>query len=55
METSIYRALQRFFDDHDMLISPTVGVPPFPLAERFAPAVEGRALGTYYSWLAPTY
>ena len=54
-QTRLYRNLERFFDDHDVLISPTVGVPPFPLAERFANAVEGRALGTYYAWLAPTY
>jgi amidase len=54
-QTRIYRTLERFFDDHDVLISPTVSVPPFPLAERFANAVEGRALGTYYAWLAPTY
>ena len=54
-QTRLYRALERFFDDHDVLISPTVGVPPFPLAERFATTVEGRALGTYYAWLAPTY
>jgi amidase len=54
-QTRIYRALERFFADHDLLISPTVGVPPFPLDERYAHAVEGRALGTYYAWLAPTY
>jgi len=54
-QTRIYRALERFFDDHDVLISPTVGVAPFPLADRFAQAGEGRALGTYYAWLAPTY
>jgi amidase len=54
-QTRIYRNLERFFVDHDLLISPTVGIPPFPLAERFAHAVAGRELGTYYAWLAPTY
>jgi Asp-tRNA(Asn)/Glu-tRNA(Gln) amidotransferase A subunit family amidase len=54
-QTRIYRNLERFFADHDILISPTVGVPPFPLEDRFAHAVEGRALDTYYRWLAPTY
>jgi Asp-tRNA(Asn)/Glu-tRNA(Gln) amidotransferase A subunit family amidase len=54
-QTRLYRGLERFFADHDVLISPTVGVAPFPLAERFAHAVEGRDMGTYYAWLAPTY
>ncbi|HXQ53438.1 MAG TPA: amidase family protein [Stellaceae bacterium] len=54
-QTRIYRSLERFFIDHDLLISPTVGVAPFPLDERYAHAVEGKALGTYYAWLAPTY
>jgi amidase len=54
-QTRIYRALERFFDDHDVLISPTVGIPPFALEERYAKAVDGRAMATYYAWLAPTY
>ena len=36
-------------------ISPTVGVPPFPIADGYVRAIEGRALATYYAWLAPTY
>lgn len=54
-QTRIYRALERFFEDHDLLISPTVGVPPFPLEERYARSVGGQTLRTYYAWLAPTY
>lgn len=54
-QTRIYRALHRFFADHDVLVSPTVGVPPFPLEERYARRVAGRDMPTYYAWLAPTY
>lgn len=53
--TRLYRNLERFFADHDLLISPTVGIPPFPLADGFAREVDGRTLATYYAWLAPTY
>jgi Asp-tRNA(Asn)/Glu-tRNA(Gln) amidotransferase A subunit family amidase len=53
--TRLYRGLERFFADVDILISPTVGVPPFPLAEEFMRAVDGRPLATYFAWLAPTY
>jgi Asp-tRNA(Asn)/Glu-tRNA(Gln) amidotransferase A subunit family amidase len=54
-QTRIHRALESFFTEHDILISPTVGVPPFPLADRYVAAVEGRQLPTYFAWLAPTY
>jgi Asp-tRNA(Asn)/Glu-tRNA(Gln) amidotransferase A subunit family amidase len=54
-QTRIYRALEAFFAEHDLLISPTVGVAPFPLEQKFARDVGGRTLGTYYAWLAPTY
>ena len=54
-QTRIYRGLERFFRDHDVLISPTVGVPPFPIEDGHVREVEGRALETYFSWLAPTY
>jgi Asp-tRNA(Asn)/Glu-tRNA(Gln) amidotransferase A subunit family amidase len=54
-QTRIYRGLERFFRDHDILICPTVGVPPFPIEDGHVRAVEGRVLETYFSWLAPTY
>ena len=54
-QTRIYRALEKFFQEVDILISPTVGVPPFPLAERYARIVDGRKMASYFSWLAPTY
>ena len=53
--TRLYRGLEAFFAEHDLLISPTVGVPPFAIEERYAREVGGKALATYYAWLAPTY
>lgn len=54
-QTRIYRGLERFFEEYDILISPTVGVPPFPIEDGHVRAVEGRILESYFSWLAPTY
>jgi Asp-tRNA(Asn)/Glu-tRNA(Gln) amidotransferase A subunit family amidase len=54
-QTRIYRGLERFFRDHDILICPTVGVPPFPIEDGHVREIEGRTLETYFSWLAPTY
>jgi len=54
-QTRILRNLERFFEDHDLLISPTVGIAPFAIEEGHARIVDGRVMRTYYSWLAPTY
>jgi Asp-tRNA(Asn)/Glu-tRNA(Gln) amidotransferase A subunit family amidase len=54
-QTRLYRGLERFFRDHDVLICPTVGVPPFALEDGHVRAVDGRELPHYFAWLAPTY
>ncbi|MBV9522644.1 MAG: amidase, partial [Alphaproteobacteria bacterium] len=55
MTTRIYRAFQEFFREVDILICPTVPVPPFPLEQRYVTEIDGKALPTYFTWLAPTY
>ncbi len=55
IQTRIYRAFQKFFEEVDILICPTVSVPPFPLEQRFCAEIDGKKLPTYFSWLAPTY
>jgi len=55
LQTKLYRSFQRFFDDVDILICPTVPVPPFPVEQRYCAEIDGRKLPTYFSWLAPTY
>jgi amidase len=55
MQTRIYRAFQEFFRGVDLLICPTVSVPPFPVEQRYCAEIDGQKLPTYYAWLAPTY
>jgi amidase len=55
MQTRIYRAFQDFFKEVDILICPTVSVPPFPLEQLYVKEIDGIELPTYFSWLAPTY
>ena len=55
MQTRIYRAFQDFFKDVDILICPTVSVPPFPLEQLYVTEIDGVELPTYFTWLAPTY
>jgi Asp-tRNA(Asn)/Glu-tRNA(Gln) amidotransferase A subunit family amidase len=49
-ETRIYRALQAFFDEVDVLICPTVAVPPFPVEQLYCTHVNGVELESYIHW-----
>jgi len=49
-ETRIYRALQSFFDEVDVLICPTVAVPPFPVEQLFCTHINGVELDNYIQW-----
>jgi Asp-tRNA(Asn)/Glu-tRNA(Gln) amidotransferase A subunit family amidase len=49
-ETRLYRALQSFFDDVDVLICPTVAVPPFPVEQLYCTHINGVELENYIQW-----
>lgn len=49
-ETRLYRALQSFFDDVDVLICPTAAVPPFPVEQLFCTHINGVELEHYIEW-----
>lgn len=44
-----------FFDDHDVLITPTASVSPFPHAQLFVEEIDGEKMPTYMRWLALAY
>ena len=47
--------MARFFDDHDLLVCPTVAVPPFPVEQRFPTEIAGEKLTTYIDWMFLTF
>ena len=49
-EARIYRNLQSFFDDVDVLICPTVAVPPFPVEELYCTHINGVETSSYIQW-----
>lgn len=49
-ETRMFRALQSFFDDVDVLICPTVAVPPFPVEQLYCTHINGVELENYIQW-----
>ncbi len=49
--TNIYRRFQHYFEDIDVMICPTVSVPPFPVEQLYCDEINGRKLSTYIQWV----
>jgi len=49
-EVRTYRALQVFFDEFDVLVCPTVAVPPFPVEQLYCTHINGVELEHYVKW-----
>ena len=52
---ALFHRVARFFNNHDMLVCPTVAVPPFPLEQRFPTEIDGEKLTTYIDWMFLTF
>lgn len=51
----LFHRVARFFDEHDLLVCPTVAVPPFPVEQRFPTEIAGEKLTTYIDWMFLTF
>ena len=51
----VFQRVARFFDEHDLLVCPTVAVPPFPVEQRFPTEIAGEKLSTYIDWMFLTF
>jgi amidase len=54
-QTRIYRDFQRFFGEHDVLITPTITISPRPWRELYPAEIDGKPTRTYFHWLALAY
>lgn len=53
--TRIYCAAERFFEEHDLLITPAASVPPFPHRDMYPKQIDGEDMGGYLRWEAIAY
>jgi len=51
----IYHNVAQFFERYDLLVCPTVAVPPFPVEQRFPTEIAGEKLTTYIDWMFLTF
>jgi Asp-tRNA(Asn)/Glu-tRNA(Gln) amidotransferase A subunit family amidase len=55
MQTAMYRRWQSFFKDYDVILAPSITVSPRLWTELYPAEIDGRAMGSYYQWLALAY
>jgi len=53
-QMELYQQFQAIFDEVDVLICPTVSVPPFPWTQRNPTEIDGTPVENYMAWLALT-
>jgi Asp-tRNA(Asn)/Glu-tRNA(Gln) amidotransferase A subunit family amidase len=54
-QTTLFRNMAALFEEVDILICPTVSVPPFPVEQLYCDEVDGVKLETYFEWLSLTW
>jgi Asp-tRNA(Asn)/Glu-tRNA(Gln) amidotransferase A subunit family amidase len=53
--TEIYRGAVKFFGEHDLLITPTCSVAPWPKHQIYPRTVAGRETPDYFDWVRMTF
>jgi len=53
--TAIYHRVRQFFEKYDLLLTPTVAVPPFPIEEDYPKEINGEKATSYTDWFLLTY
>ncbi len=54
-QTVIYQNWQRFFDSHDVILTPAITLSPRPWSELYPAQIDGEPTRTYFHWLALAY
>jgi amidase len=53
--TALYHTVRRFFEKYDLLLTPTVAIPPFPQEWIYPKEINGQPMKNYQEWLYLTY
>jgi amidase len=55
MQTALYRRWQDFFQNYDVILTPSITISPRAWTELYPTEIDGRKLRTYFHWLALAY
>lgn len=53
--SDLWQRVKTFFDRYDLLLTPTVPIPPFPAETVFPTEINGKPMGSYIDWVMLTY
>ncbi len=52
---ALWHRVRRFMGAYDLLLTPTVAIPPFPVEVDYPDEINGRRVETYIDWFLLTY
>jgi amidase len=55
LRTALWHRVRTFLERYDLLILPTVAVPPFPVEQPYPTEINGKPLENYTQWFFLTY
>ncbi len=55
LQTALYRRWQSFFQDYDVILTPSITISPRSWRELFPAEIDGKKTRTYFHWLALAY
>jgi amidase len=55
LQTQMYRRWDAFFGQFDVVLAPSITISPRPWTEFYPTEIDGRAMNSYYQWLALAY
>jgi amidase len=55
LQTAMYRRWQTFFQDWDVILSPSITISPRSWRELYPAEIDGKPTRTYFHWLALAY
>ncbi|HJV58479.1 MAG TPA: amidase [Methylomirabilota bacterium] len=55
LRTRLWHRVRAFMETRELLILPTVAVPPFPVEQPYPTEINGKALDNYTQWFFLTY
>lgn len=55
LRTALWHRVRAFMETYDLLILPTVAIPPFPVEQPYPTEINGKPLDNYTQWFFLTY
>ena len=51
----LWRICEDLFTRADLIVTPCMAVPPFPVEQNYPETIAGKPMETYIDWIAPTF